>query len=112
MIILVLWGLMTLLGVFLTLRANQFSVRYNDWTTSFRERNPHINPPPTPEMRALNTRIMARLFRIVGVFIALLSAFMAYGSFLLVRGTHGGWGGWRTAAVINARGILKICAYM
>ena len=79
---------MTLLGVFLTLRAKQLSARYNAWTTSFREKNPHINPPPTPEMRALNTRIMATLFRIVGLFFMLLSAFMAYGSFLLFRGTH------------------------
>ena len=79
---------MTLLDVFLALQAKQLSARYNAWTTGFRERNPHINPPPTPEMRALNTRIMTRLFRIVGVFVALLSAFMAYGTFLLVRGTH------------------------
>jgi hypothetical protein len=88
MLILVVWSLMTLLGLFLIIRAEQLSVRYNAWTTSLREKNPHINPPPTPEMRELNTRIMTRLFRITGVCFTLLSAFMAYGAYLLVRGTH------------------------
>ena len=77
---------MTLLGVFLALRAKQLSVRYNAWTAGLRERNPHINPPPTPEMRAQNTRIMAGLFRVIGLFFALLSGFMAYGAYLVWRG--------------------------
>jgi hypothetical protein len=63
-----------LIGIALTIWAAPLSVRYNAWTTAFRERNPHINPPPTAEMRALNTKIMTGLFRGCGIVIALISA--------------------------------------
>jgi len=88
MLMVILWGIITVLGIAVTLRAGRLSLRYNAWTTRFRERNPHINPPPTPEMRALNTKIMTRLIRIAGAFLALLSSFMLWGSWLLLHGQH------------------------
>ena len=60
-------------GLVLVVWAAPLSVRYNSWTTSMRERHPSLNPPPTPEWRARNTRIMTALFRFVGVFFVLLS---------------------------------------
>jgi hypothetical protein len=56
-----------LVGVFLIFRAASLSRRYNAWTTRLRERHPNINPPPTPEWRARNTKIMTALFRVVGI---------------------------------------------
>ena len=61
------------MGLALVVWATSLSVRYNAWTTSLRERHPNINPPPTPEWRARNTKIMTVLFRVVGVFLVLLS---------------------------------------
>jgi hypothetical protein len=61
------------LGIAVICRAEKLSIRYNAWTTEFRERHPHINPPPTPQMRALNTKIMTWLFRALGAFFALYS---------------------------------------
>jgi hypothetical protein len=52
-------------GAILFYWSGQLSVRYNAWTTSFRERHPHINPPPTPQMRESNTKIMTWLFRLL-----------------------------------------------
>jgi hypothetical protein len=49
------------------------SAHYNAWTTGLRERHPNINPPPTPEWRARNTKIMTVIFRVAGVFFVLLS---------------------------------------
>ena len=46
---------------------------------AFRERNPHVNPPPTAAARAQNTRIMTILFRIVGVFFLFFSALSVLG---------------------------------
>jgi hypothetical protein len=60
--------------------AAPLSVRYNAWTTAFRERNPHINRPPTSEMKALNTKIMTGLFRGCGIVIVLVSALVLVGS--------------------------------
>jgi hypothetical protein len=77
------WAFVMVLSIIVISCSKQLSLRYNAWTTSFRERNPHINPPPTPEMRALNTRIMTRLFRILGIFTFLLSGLMLIGSVLL-----------------------------
>lgn len=67
------WGCFAGLGASLFFWSLQLSVRYNAWTTRVRERTPHTNPPPTLEMRALNTKIMKWLFRIVGAFLFLLS---------------------------------------
>jgi hypothetical protein len=61
-------------GVILVYRAAALSLRYNAWTTGVRERHPNFNPPPTPEWRARNTKIMTVLFRVVGIFMLLLSA--------------------------------------
>ena len=55
-----------LAGLALLIWANALSVRYNGWTTRLRERHPNFNPPPTPEWRERNTKIMTNLFRIVG----------------------------------------------
>jgi hypothetical protein len=38
-----------------------------------RERHPNINPPPTPEWRARNTKIMTVIFRVAGMAFVLLS---------------------------------------
>jgi len=62
-----------LVGLVLTFWAAPLSVRYNTWTTGLRERHPNINPPPTAEWRARNTRIMTVIFRVMGLFLALLS---------------------------------------
>ncbi len=60
-------------GLFLVFRAAALSLRYNAWTTRLRERHPNFNPPPTPEWRARNTKIMTVMFRVFGIFLALLS---------------------------------------
>lgn len=62
-----------LVGLVLTFWAAPLSVRYNTWTTGLRERHPNINPPPTAEWRARNTRIMTVIFRVMGLFLVLLS---------------------------------------
>ena len=62
-----------LVGLVLTFWAVPLSVRYNTWTTGLRERHPNINPPPTAEWRARNTRIMTVIFRVMGLFLVLLS---------------------------------------
>jgi hypothetical protein len=58
------------IGLALIFWATPLSVRYNTWTTGLRERHPNINPPPTPEWRARNTKIMRVMFRIAGVFLS------------------------------------------
>jgi hypothetical protein len=68
-----LGGAYALIGLVLVYWAAPLSVRYNTWTTGLRERHPNFNPPPTPEWRARNTRIMTVMFRIVGAFFILLS---------------------------------------
>jgi hypothetical protein len=55
---------LSLLGLMLIWWAKPLSVRYNTWTTRLRERHPNFNPPPTPEWRERNTKIMTVLFRI------------------------------------------------
>ena len=61
------------IGLALFFWATPISIRYNAWTTGLRERHPGINPPPTPEWRARNTKIMTVMFRVAGVFLVLLS---------------------------------------
>lgn len=60
-------------GLALAYWAKSLSVRYNAWSTSVRERHPDISPPPTPELRVRNTKVMTIIFRYVGVFFLLLS---------------------------------------
>ena len=55
------------IGVILIGWAAPLSKKYNAWTTGIRARHPNFNPPPTPEWRTRNTKIMTILFRIVGV---------------------------------------------
>ena len=62
-----------LIGLALVFWAAPLSVRYNAWTTGLRERHPNINPPPTPEWRARNTKILTVMFRVLGAFLVLLS---------------------------------------
>jgi|GEM_PF-2781001 hypothetical protein len=69
-----------LLGALMVYRAKKLSIAYNAWTTGVRERNPHINPPPTPEAREKNTLIMTWLFRLVGLFVALFSILLLLGN--------------------------------
>jgi hypothetical protein len=61
------------IGLALVVWATPLSIRYNAWTTGLRERHPNVDPPPTPEWRARNTKIMTVMFRVVGVFLVLLS---------------------------------------
>ncbi len=62
-------------GVLLVYCARPLSIRYNAWTTRLRERHPNFNPPPTPEWRARNTKIMTVYFRVAGLFFLVLSLF-------------------------------------
>ena len=73
------WGCSAILGTAVLYWARELSVRYNRWTTRFRERNPHINLPPTPEWREKNTKIMTWMFRVFGTFLALLSVLALIG---------------------------------
>jgi hypothetical protein len=61
------------IGLALIFWATPLSIRYNAWTTGLREPHPNITPPPTPEWRARNTKIMTVMFRVAGVFLVLLS---------------------------------------
>jgi hypothetical protein len=61
------------IGVALICWAEVLSIRYNAWTTGLRERHPNVNPPPTPEWRARNTKIMTIIFRAAGVILVVLS---------------------------------------
>jgi hypothetical protein len=61
------------IGLVLICWAMPLSTRYNAWTTGLRERHPTVNPPPTPEWRARNTKIMIVMFRVAGVFFVMLS---------------------------------------
>src|SRR5229473_492533 len=61
------------IGLALIFWAAPLSLRYNAWTTGLRERHPNVNPPPTPEWRARNTKIMTVMFRVLGVGLAVLS---------------------------------------
>jgi hypothetical protein len=60
-------------GLALILWSKPLSNRYNAWTTVLRERHSNISPPPTPEWRARNAKIMKVIFRIAGVFLVLFS---------------------------------------
>lgn len=67
-------GIAYLLGGFvLAIWAKSLSIRYNARTTALRERHPNVNPPPTPEWRVRNTKIMTVMFRILGVSFILIS---------------------------------------
>jgi len=61
------------IGLVLIFWAAPLSTRYNAWTTDLRERHPNINPPPTPEWRARNIKIMKSIFRVLGVGLTILS---------------------------------------
>jgi len=61
------------IGLGLVFRAAPLSLRYNAWTTRLRERRPNFNPPPTPEWRARNTKIMTIMFRTLGVILVVFS---------------------------------------
>lgn len=69
-----------LVGLALIFWAASLSLRYNAWTTGRRQRHPNFNPPPTPEWRARNTKIMTAMFRVMGVFLVLLSLLTLLGS--------------------------------
>jgi hypothetical protein len=69
-----IWGTgYAILGVVLLIWAAPLSVRYNAWTTGLRQRHPNVNPPPTPEWRTRNTKIMTILFRVAGLFSLIMS---------------------------------------
>ncbi len=61
---------LAMIGGELAFWARELSVRYNTWNTN---RQSGINSPPSPEMRELNTRKMAWIFRVVGVCLLLLA---------------------------------------
>jgi hypothetical protein len=69
-----IWGAgYVLIGLALIIWAAPLSIRYNAWTTGLRERHPNVNPPPIPEWRARNTKIMTIIFRVAGLFSLLMS---------------------------------------
>jgi hypothetical protein len=69
-----IWGAgYAILGVALLIWATPLSLRYNAWTTGLRERHPNVNPPPTSEWRARNTKIMTILFRVADLFSLMMS---------------------------------------
>jgi hypothetical protein len=70
-----LWASSALLGAVIVYKSRQLSLSYNAWTAGLRTRHSHINPPPTPKMRELNTKIMTWLIRILGTWILILSLF-------------------------------------
>ena len=72
--------IINLIGLALVYWAQQLSIRYNGWTTRLRQEHPRIDPPPTPEMRALNTKIMTWIFRVLGVCLLLLSVVAFFGA--------------------------------
>ncbi len=63
-------------GVVLIVWAAPLSLRYNAWTTRLRERHPNFNPPPTPEWRARNTKIMTVIFRVLGALLVVLAVML------------------------------------
>lgn len=65
------------LGLALIYWALPLSTRSSAWTARFRERHPRRHLPPTSEWRARNTRVMAGVFRILGVFFVLLAILYA-----------------------------------
>lgn len=75
-----------IVGLALILWATPLSIRYNAWTTGLRERHPNVNPPPTPDWRARNTKIMTIMFRILGVGLGTLS--VMYLLPLIVANSH------------------------
>lgn len=70
---LILGAGLNLIGLALVFWAAPLSVRYNAWTTGLRQRHPNVSPPPTPEWRARNTKILIVTFRVAGLFLVLLS---------------------------------------
>ena len=68
------------IGLPVLVLAAPLSRRYNAWTTAMRERRPNVNPTPTPEWRARNTKIMTVMFRVAGGFFVLLSVLTLLGS--------------------------------
>jgi len=70
---LIVGAVYALVGLALIYWATPLSMRYNAWTTGLRERHPGFNPPPTPEWRARNTKIMTAIFRIAGGLLVLRS---------------------------------------
>jgi hypothetical protein len=69
----VLCGSLSAIGAAVFYWSGQLSSRYNAWTTGFRARHPQLNPPPTTQMRQLNTEVMTWLFRLLGAFLVLLA---------------------------------------
>ncbi len=63
----VVWGAAMLVW------SREMSQRYNEWTTGLRQRHPNIIPPPNPQQREINTRIMTWIIRVFGVEISLVS---------------------------------------
>jgi hypothetical protein len=59
-------GFVVWVGVALIVYSRLLALRYNAWTTRFRERHPNISRPPTAEMRQLNTSVTTWLIRAVG----------------------------------------------
>jgi len=67
-----MWTCISSFGVITFFNASQLSRRYNAWTTTFRRRNPGMNPPAERALE-LNEAIMMWLFRILGAFFAVLA---------------------------------------
>jgi hypothetical protein len=77
-LIIALWFCCLALGIALLVSAKPCSLRYNNWTARFRERHPNLHPPPIPEMRELNIKIMAGIFRVIGMVFCATAAWLAF----------------------------------
>ena len=71
-------GIFEALGLTLFICARSLAERYNSLTTRFRARHPGVNPPPTPKMREVNTKITTRLFRSLGIAFVLFATWMIF----------------------------------
>lgn len=69
-------GLAAVLCALLFGNSRKLCLRYNSWTTGLRTRHPHINPPPTPQMREKNTKIMTGILRFFSLWLLFLSLFL------------------------------------
>ena len=61
------------IGLALILWSKPLATRYNAWAAVLRERHSNINPPPTPEWRTRNAKIVTVMLRVAGVFLVLFS---------------------------------------
>lgn len=58
--------------------SRELSLRYNTWTSRLRERRRGLSPPPTPEMREMNEKILMWILRFVGALMVAQALVLTY----------------------------------